>query len=153
MPHLRFVLGLSLGLAFLHGTAASALTVDWVTVGDPGNACDSQSQGCFGAVATNYRISKYEITNTEYAEFLNAVAATDANGLYNTGMGGASGGITRSGSPGSYTYAATAGRRFLELHAEIAQVHDDQLCNVAMIFNQQDAALHSHFVRTIAIGG
>jgi hypothetical protein len=27
------------------------VTFDWVTVGDPGNACDTQSQGCFGSVA------------------------------------------------------------------------------------------------------
>ncbi len=41
----------------------------------------------FGAVAAPYRISKFEITTAQYAEFLNAVAATDSNGLYNTTMG------------------------------------------------------------------
>jgi len=50
------------------------------------------------------------VTNAQYAEFLNAVAATDTNNLYNTSMAGNFGGITRSGSSGSYTYAVNAGR-------------------------------------------
>ncbi|MBW2422485.1 MAG: SUMF1/EgtB/PvdO family nonheme iron enzyme [Deltaproteobacteria bacterium] len=86
------------------------MVIDWVTVGDPGNACDTQSQGCFGSVAYEYRISKYEVTNAQYAEFLNAVAATDTNALYDNNMDGGVGGITRSGSSGSYTYSAIAGR-------------------------------------------
>ncbi len=91
--------------------AASAVTIDWVTVGAPGNACDTQSQGCFGAVAETYRISATEVTNAQYAEFLNAKAASDSFGLYNTNMDTNSrGGITRSGSAGSYTYSAKAGR-------------------------------------------
>ena len=93
--------------------AHATVTFDWVTVGDPGNACDSQSQGCFGAVSYEYQISKYEVTNAQYAAFLNAVAATDTNGLYNANMGDPNlsrGGIARSGSPGSYTYSVIAGR-------------------------------------------
>lgn len=35
---------------FLTGTLAR-VEIDWVPVGDPGNACDPQSQGCFGAVS------------------------------------------------------------------------------------------------------
>jgi formylglycine-generating enzyme required for sulfatase activity len=81
------------------------VTIDWVTVGDPGNACDTQAEGCFGAVAYIYLISKHETTNAQYAEFLNAVAATDTYGLYHTEMGSGYGGITRSGSSGSYTYS------------------------------------------------
>ena len=64
--------------------AAHGVTIDWVTVGDPGNACDTQSQGCFGSVADIYLIGKYEVTNAQYAEFLNAVADTDTYGLYDT---------------------------------------------------------------------
>jgi hypothetical protein len=63
---------------------ASAVTFDWVTVGNPGNACEVQSQGCFGAVAETYLIAKYEVTNAQYAEFLNAKAASDPLALYNT---------------------------------------------------------------------
>jgi formylglycine-generating enzyme required for sulfatase activity len=81
-----------------------------VSVGDPGNACDSQLNGCFGAVDSNYRISKFEVTKAQYTEFLNAVAATDTYGLYNAFMGTALGGISVSGSPGSLSYTASAAR-------------------------------------------
>ena len=93
-----------------------AVTIDWVTVGDPGNACEVQPPlfdipgGCFGSVGYNYRISKYEITNAQYAEFLNGVAKTDTYNLYSTTMGSGYGGITQSGSSGSYMYSAIAGR-------------------------------------------
>lgn len=99
---------------------AAVVTIDWVTVGDPGNACDTQPQGCFGSVATPYRISKFEITNAQYAEFLNAVAATDAHELYHSNMGNPNnldlGGITRSGSQGSFSYGAIAGREDLPVN-------------------------------------
>lgn len=67
---------------------AAAVAIDWVTVGDPGNACDTQTAGCFGSVSHVYRISKTEVTNAQYAEFLNAVDATGANalGLYDASM-------------------------------------------------------------------
>jgi formylglycine-generating enzyme required for sulfatase activity len=90
--------------------------MDWVLVGDPDNACDPQPQGCFGTVAESYRISKYEVTNAQYAEFLNAVAATDANALYATGMGSGYGGISRDGSEGSYSYDAIEGREQLPVN-------------------------------------
>ncbi|MFQ5699984.1 MAG: SUMF1/EgtB/PvdO family nonheme iron enzyme [Myxococcota bacterium] len=86
---------------------AAAVTIDWVTVGAAGNAADTTG---FGSVADVYRISKTEITNAQYAEFLNKVAATDTNGLYNTGMGIGVGGIARSGSSGSFTYSTITGR-------------------------------------------
>jgi formylglycine-generating enzyme required for sulfatase activity len=50
------------------------------------------------------------VTNAQYAEFLNAKAATDPLALYNTSMGSGLGGITRTGSSGSYSYSAIAGR-------------------------------------------
>jgi formylglycine-generating enzyme required for sulfatase activity len=90
--------------------AHAQVNMDWVTVGDPGNACETQSQGCFGAVAYTYQIGRYEVTNAQYAEFLNAVAATDTYSLYTTSMGSGVGGITRSGSSGSYTYSTIADR-------------------------------------------
>jgi hypothetical protein len=92
--------------------AQAEVGIEWVTVGDPGNACETQAQGCFGSVAYEYRISKYEITVSQYTEFLNSVAASDPNGLYNTGMVEYfhSPGITRSGSSGSFTYSMAAGR-------------------------------------------
>jgi formylglycine-generating enzyme required for sulfatase activity len=90
--------------------ASAVVTIDWLTVGNPGNGCETQVEGCFGAVDDVYLIGKFEITNDQYAECLNAVAVTDPNGLYNTGMGGSSGGITRSGSPGTYSYVAKVGK-------------------------------------------
>jgi sulfatase modifying factor 1 len=91
--------------------SAAAVTIDWVSVGGAGNAADTTG---YGAVADTYRISETEVTSAQYAEFLNAVADTDTYALYNTNMGntgpGYFGGITRSGSSGSYTYGAIAGR-------------------------------------------
>jgi hypothetical protein len=86
--------------------SAWAVSVDWVTVGDPGNLCDQQGQGCFGAVDYEYRIAQFEVTNAQYAEFLNAKAVSDPLGLYNTSMGGS---ITRIGLSGNYDYDTIAG--------------------------------------------
>jgi formylglycine-generating enzyme required for sulfatase activity len=57
------------------GSAASAVTMEWTVVGNPGNACDAQPQGCFGAVPYAYQIGTYEVTKAQYAEFLNAKAS------------------------------------------------------------------------------
>src|SRR4029453_18629597 len=83
---------------------APAVTVDWVSVGLPGNPCDPASYfGCAGSVSYTNKISKYEITNAQYTEFLNAVADTDPNGLYDSRMTSLSyGGITRTGTQGTY---------------------------------------------------
>jgi formylglycine-generating enzyme required for sulfatase activity len=106
---------LPLAAAFLSlAPAASAVTIDWVTVGDPGNPADTQVMGDgttgYGAVAYSYRIGKYEVTNAQYVEFLNGKAASDPLLLFNSGENHIHQGIFRSGSPGSYTYSAVAGR-------------------------------------------
>jgi len=104
-------------LALLLGAApACAVSIDWVTVGLPGAAADQQNG--HGAVPYTYRISKYEVTNAQYVEFLNAVAVTaDPNGLYNTEMASDSrGGIARTGSTGSYTYSTIAGRELMPVN-------------------------------------
>ena len=102
--------------AALFVAASSALagpvTMDWSIVGNAGNANDP-STGFgpirYGAVDYEYRIGNYEVTNSQYAAFLNSVAASDTNGLYNPSMGSdARGGITRSGTDGSYTYSVRA---------------------------------------------
>ena len=105
----------SLLLPLLIASSASAVTMAWTPIGNPGNACDPQTQGCFGAVGYAYNIGTYEVTNSQYAEFLNAKAVSDPLALYNESMAslgypGYGSGITRSGSPGSYTYSAVAGR-------------------------------------------
>jgi formylglycine-generating enzyme required for sulfatase activity len=97
----------SIALAVLFLTPARAVTIDWVTVGDPGNAADTTGDpNPAGAVADSFQIMKYEFTNQQYTAFLNSVAATDTYSLYNGNMGSnAHGGITQSGASGSYTYA------------------------------------------------
>ena len=90
-------------LAF--SAAAQAATIDTVPVGNPGNADDTEGAG-YGGVSYEYNIGKYEVTAGQYTEFLNAVAATDTYGLYNSNMDSNSHGcqITQNGSSGSYTY-------------------------------------------------
>ena len=39
-----------------------------------------------GAVAYAYKIGTFEVTASQYSEFLNAVARTDAYGLYDSSM-------------------------------------------------------------------
>ena len=58
-------------------------SLEFVTVGNPGNAADSTG---YGAVDHVYQIGKFEVTAGQYTEFLNAVAATDTYGLYSTLM-------------------------------------------------------------------
>ena len=89
---------------------AFAVDMDWVYVGGQGNSCDVQAHGCFGSVNDAYRIGKYEVTNDQYAEFLNAVATVDPNSLYDANMGSSSGGIVRNGTSGSFSYSASQGR-------------------------------------------
>ena len=87
----------------IFGTLVSAsVTIDWVTVGNPGNAADTTG---YGAVAYEYKIGKYEVTNAQYSAFLNAKASTDTYGLYHPFM--STKGIIRSGNSGSYTYSVT----------------------------------------------
>lgn len=97
-------------LAWLPAAPAFALDLDWVVVGAPGNACNPSGSGCYGSVAEVYEIARYEVTNAEYAEYLNAVAASDPNGLYNPGMHeDVTAGISRSGTPGSFVYTVKPG--------------------------------------------
>jgi len=86
-----------------------AVTIDWVTVGNPGNADDTINTGSnpnFGAVAYTYRIAKHEVTIQQYANFLNAKAKSDPYALYDARMGTDDNiaGIVRSGASGSYVY-------------------------------------------------
>jgi len=52
----------------------------WVTVGNPGNAHDTQVMNDrttgYGSVCYTYQIGKYEVTAGQYTTFLNAVATT-----------------------------------------------------------------------------
>ena len=86
-----------------------AAAPETVSVGNRDNKADTTN---FGAVAYEYKIGKYEVTNAEYCEFLNAVAKTDTHELYDPRMDGGPedwGGIKRSGEADNYTYAVREG--------------------------------------------
>ena len=70
------------------GSIANAGIIEWVTVGDPGNTADTDSDG-YGAVAASFRIAKYQFTNQQYTDFLNSVDSSGTNpySVYNTSMG------------------------------------------------------------------
>ncbi|HEX4414438.1 MAG TPA: SUMF1/EgtB/PvdO family nonheme iron enzyme [Lacipirellulaceae bacterium] len=95
---------LAFAIAVLTPYAALAVTIDLVPVGNPSNQSDQQGTGLFGRVTTSYQIGKTEVTNAQYLDFLNAKAASDPYGLYNSAMGRFEGGIIQQGSAGAYTY-------------------------------------------------
>ena len=83
---------------------ANAVTIDWVTVGDSGNANDDTG---YGSVGYPYQIAKYSVTIGQYADFLNAVAKADPYALYNAALSSnvQTRGISRSGTSGAYVYS------------------------------------------------
>jgi dienelactone hydrolase len=81
-----------------------------VPVGNAGNRADKNyfDRGRSGAVEYSFEIGKHQVTNAQYAHFLNCVAAEDdPNDLYHVRMGNDPlGGIFRSGTTGRYRYRA-----------------------------------------------
>ena len=107
---------LLVSVALVMALPAHAVTIDWVPVGNANNSADTPSTNCYaancGSVDHAYSISKYEVTNAQYAEFLNAVGPNGAIALalFNTSMSNnPNGGIIQSGVSGSFTYAAFPG--------------------------------------------
>jgi formylglycine-generating enzyme required for sulfatase activity len=101
------------------GAWTGMASLDFVPVGNPGNAGEQSSLSTgdttyYGAVDHTYQIGKYDVTVAQYTTFLNAVAASDPYGLYDSGMsnGYVACGISRSGSSGSYSYSATKNGNF-----------------------------------------
>jgi formylglycine-generating enzyme required for sulfatase activity len=60
---------------------ASQTSLQFVTVGDPGNAPDPATGDVYGSVAQAFQMGKYDVTVGQYCQFLNAVAATDTYSL------------------------------------------------------------------------
>jgi formylglycine-generating enzyme len=87
--------------------ALGNIAINTVAIGNAGNTAASNG---YGGVAYAYNIGAGEVTNAQYAAFLNAKAANDAYGLYNPNMYSPLGGIGRTGSAGSYQYFAMSGR-------------------------------------------
>lgn len=97
---------------------------NFVDVGDAGNTADDRGINDMhglgmGAVAYEYKMNKYEVTNAEYCDFLNAIAGDDTYSMYEeiatsggfSGYGhgdGIRGGIRRRGTPGNYYYEVIA---------------------------------------------
>ncbi|MGF1530924.1 MAG: formylglycine-generating enzyme family protein [Puniceicoccaceae bacterium] len=86
----------AIAMLLVGASALKALTIDTVVVGNPGNSAQSSGNRSHsfgggdgrGSVPYSYRISTFEVTNTQYVEFLNAVDPTGANalGLYSSSM-------------------------------------------------------------------
>ena len=93
--------------------SASAVTIDTLPVGNSGNGPDNNQFG-YGSVEYAYRLGKYEVTNAQYAAFLNGADPTGTNSLslYNTSMSSnALGGIVRnSAAPNGLKYEIKADR-------------------------------------------
>jgi formylglycine-generating enzyme required for sulfatase activity len=99
-------------------SSAPADDFTWQNVGSIGNAANPTTG--LGRVTENFKISAYETTISQYADFLNGSFA-GKNGLYgvynpNIGFrfstiqpGGAGVGITQSGSAGNFTYSVVTG--------------------------------------------
>ena len=113
----------STAMADVFNLGPGLTSLETVPVGNLGNTGELSGAGAgypgygpdriCGAVNYTYNIGKYEVTNAQYIEFLNAVASHDPNTLYNTDMGGdywETGGITRGGSDGGYTYTVPPNR-------------------------------------------
>ena len=106
---MRFAIPLASSLLLLLSSlslasSGSAVTMEWTLIGNPGNHADTEvmNDGTtgYGSVPYVYSIGTHEVTKAQYAEFLNAKAATDPLGLYNVYMGSGFGGIERTGTYG-----------------------------------------------------
>ncbi|OHE78995.1 MAG: hypothetical protein A3F67_10825 [Verrucomicrobia bacterium RIFCSPHIGHO2_12_FULL_41_10] len=103
------------------------ITIDLVTVGDPGNNNDFSDHG---AVVDVYQIGKYDVTAEQYCAYLNAVATGHLSALYHERMGSdlAVASITRTGSPGSYHYSVIPGREKLPI-VYVSLIDAARFCN------------------------
>ncbi len=92
---------------------ASAIAIEWSAVGNPGNAADPATGSIYGAVGYNYNIGTYDVTNAQYAEFLNTKdsGGTNSLGLWTSAMANEFGGISfNAGNANGSKYVLTAGR-------------------------------------------
>ena len=116
--HLKWLIAIVVPAVLV--AVAQAATIETVPVRNLGNRGEPSGKSSVGghgpdricgAVDFGYNIGKYEVTAGQYCEFLNAVAKTDAYGLYNTDMDRKPVGcqITRHGTSGSYTYDFSGG--------------------------------------------
>jgi formylglycine-generating enzyme required for sulfatase activity len=98
-------------VAFAIASVASSVfgqvTIDTRTINNVGNAGNATNG--LGAVPYVFQLGRFEVTNSQYAAFLNAVGRSNTNNIYNSAMNtDVNGGITQSGTSGSFTYAVKA---------------------------------------------
>jgi formylglycine-generating enzyme required for sulfatase activity len=102
----------------LSASPVFAVSIQWAPVGNPGNAADTavmsyDGTSGYGSVSYNYNIAEYDVTNSQYAEFLNAKDpdGTNSLGLYCASVEGSFKGISFAGgnAPGS-KYELVPGR-------------------------------------------
>jgi formylglycine-generating enzyme required for sulfatase activity len=100
-------LALAVSAALITSASATVTTIDWISIGNINNAADPLTG--YGAVDHAYQIGKYEVTNAQYVDFLNAKGASNSSVIFNATMGaeGIYGGsnIVQSGSIGSFSYS------------------------------------------------
>ena len=101
----RAVVGVLAFVAATLSASAFGVTINYQTIGNAGNAANAVTGR--GSVAAAFRMQKNEVTNTQYAEFLNSQGKSNTNGIYSSLMGSdsANGGISQSGSTGNFTYS------------------------------------------------
>ena len=117
------LLALLVACILLAPLPALAVTIQWSLVGNPGNA-DDPADGDrftagvqnFGAVPYSYKIGTYDVTNRQYAEFLNTKDPGGANPLFlwngNMDDGTRFGGINfNAGNPAGSKYVLVPGRQ------------------------------------------
>ena len=107
-------IGLSVHRAYRVVVNPPLVTLECVPVGNAGNTNDPGG-GMIGAVSYDYEIGATEVSNDEYARFLNAVDPDGLNALalYNDNMSGTffvEGGITNNaGNPAGSKYEVSGG--------------------------------------------
>jgi formylglycine-generating enzyme required for sulfatase activity len=124
--------------------ANSETSVEFVHVGDAGNTNDSTG---YGAVDHEYRIMRFEWTNSQYVQFLNAIDpdGTNPNGVYATPMGSdARGGIsfdTNAASGSKYASKTNMGNKPVTFISwfEAARV-SNWLHNGALTYGSSDSS-------------
>ena len=107
MSPVQRLFGVVAVLATCSVTSRAAVTIPTVIVGNPGNVgdtvvMDDGSTG-YGSVPYVFYLATYDVTNSQYTEFLDTKDPTGANtlGLWNSNMANAvTGGISfNSGAP------------------------------------------------------
>lgn len=94
--------------------ARAEVIIETVSVGDIGNEGELSGDEynhyprICGAVDYPYRIGKYEVTSSQFTEFLNTVPLR--SGLWDVKMEGEYGSVRRLGELGNYTYEVIPGR-------------------------------------------